>query len=438
MSPNRASTSVKRVHLVGNHLPRHCGIATFTTDLADAISANVAGIDCAVVAMNDAEKRYAYPDRVRFEIGQSNLAAYRRAADFMNISSVDILCLQHEYGIFGGKAGSHILKLLNDVRMPIVTTLHTILEEPSEEQRYVMDELVRLSSSLVVMSEHGGELLREVHAVPAEKIVLIPHGIPQLPERTLSRKHLDFEDTTLLLTFGLLSPDKGLEYVIEALPAIVERHPHVVYSIVGVTHPHVKEWHGETYRRSLELLAHKLGVKEHVVFHDRFVSVSELAEFLSAADIYITPYLNMEQITSGTLAYALGNGKPVISTPYKYARELLADDRGVLVPPKDSAALTEALDKLIGDPQELSALSARAAAFGADMTWPAVAKKYVALFERTHRDSQTRRSSFFAAQRTTSQPLAPPELKLDHLRNMTDDTGLLQHARFSVPHYEDG
>ncbi|MGB5696510.1 MAG: glycosyltransferase family 4 protein [Polyangiales bacterium] len=430
--------AVHRVALLGNHLPRQCGIATFTTDLADAISSTFPGIECAVVAMNDAGKRHAYGDRVRFEIAESDLASYRRATDFLNVGGFDILCLQHEYGIFGGKAGSHVLALLSEVRMPIVTTLHTILSEPTGEQRRVMDEITRLSSRLIVMSHCGGELLREVHGVPADKIDLIPHGIPSLPSSEDSKKRLGVEGMSLILTFGLLSPDKGIEYVIDALPAVVARHPTATYLVVGATHPHVKEWHGEVYRRSLELRAHKLGVEAHVVFHDRFVSASELAEFLAAADIYITPYLNPEQITSGTLAYALGNGKAVISTPYRYARELLADGRGVLVPWRDSASISAALDELLRDPAGLRTIGARAAEYGRDMVWPSVARQYVTSFERAHHESATLRRSFFASRTVTRRLIDLPEINLQHLRGLTDDTGVLQHALFSIARYEDG
>jgi glycosyltransferase involved in cell wall biosynthesis len=438
MNEDESSRAVRRIALLGNHLPRQCGIATFTSDLADAISATFPGIECAVVAMNDAGRRHAYGDRVRFEIAESDLSSYRRATDFLNVGGFDVLCLQHEYGIFGGKAGSHILALLSEVRMPVVTTLHTILGEPTVEQRRVMDEITRLSSRLIVMSHCGKELLREVHGVPADKIDLIPHGIPTLPSSRASKQRLGVEGTSLILTFGLLSPDKGIEYVIDALPAVVARYPTATYVVVGATHPHVKEWHGEAYRRSLELRAHKLGVEAHVVFHDRFVSAPELAEFLSAADIYITPYLNPEQITSGTLAYAVGNGKAVISTPYRYARELLADGRGVLVPWRDSAAISAALDKLLSHPDELRALSARASEYGRDMVWPAVARKYVLSFERAHEESANLRRSFFAARTVTRRLVDLPELNLHHLRALTDDTGILQHALFSVPRYEDG
>lgn len=438
MNEDENSGAVRRVALLGNHLPRQCGIATFTTDLADAISETFPGIECAVVAMNDAGRHHAYGDRVRFEIAESDLSSYRRATDFLNVAGFDVLCLQHEYGIFGGKAGSHILALLSEVRMPVVTTLHTILSEPTVEQRRVMDEITRLSSRLIVMSRCGNELLREVHGVPADKIDLIPHGIPTLPSSRASKKRLGVEGMSLILTFGLLSPDKGIEYVIDALPAVVARHPTTTYLVVGATHPHVKEWHGEVYRRSLELRAHKLGMEAHVVFHDRFVSASELAEFLSAADIYITPYRNPEQITSGTLAYAVGNGKAVISTPYRYARELLADGRGVLVPWGDVAAISAALDKLLSDPGELRALSARATEYGRDMIWPSVARQYVSSFERAHRENTTLRRSFFATRTLARRLVDLPEPNLQHLRALTDDTGMLQHALFSIPRYEDG
>jgi glycosyltransferase involved in cell wall biosynthesis len=438
MNQDEPSEAVRRVALLGNYLPRHCGIATFTTDLTEALSASSPAVECAVVAMNDADRRHAYGERVRFEIAESELAAYRRASDFLNVGGFDVLCVQHEYGIFGGRAGSHVLALLGDVRMPIVTTLHTILGDPSADQRRVMDEVTRLSSRLVVMSHRGVELLREVHGVPADKIDLIPHGIPALPDSSTSKRRLGVEGMSLVLTFGLLSPDKGIEYVIDALPAIVARHPNTVYVVLGATHPHVKEWDGETYRRSLELRARELGVTKHVVFHDRFVSASELAEFLSAADIYITPYLNPEQITSGTLAYAVGTGKAVISTTYRYAQELLADGRGLLVPPRDSAAISVALEKLLGDPSAHATLAARAAEYGRDMGWPSVARQYLASFERAHRERASQRRSFFGSRTLARHTVDLPGLHLQHLRALTDDTGVLQHAMFSVPRYEDG
>jgi glycosyltransferase involved in cell wall biosynthesis len=283
--------ALRRIAMLGNHVPRQCGIATFTTDLSTAITAEFSEVDCFVVAMNDAGKHHAYPTRVRFEIAESDLASYRRAADFLNVNTVDVVCVQHEYGIFGGKAGSHVLDLLRELRMPIVTTLHTILGKPNPLQRHAMDELTQLSERLVVMSAHGAALLREVHGVPEHKIDLIPHGIPSVSFANGSKDQLGVEGKWVLLTFGLLSPDKGIEHVIDALPTILARYPETVYIVLGATHPHVKERHGETYRLMLENRAQRLGVDSSMIFHNRFVSQDELMEFISAADIYITPYL---------------------------------------------------------------------------------------------------------------------------------------------------
>jgi glycosyltransferase involved in cell wall biosynthesis len=388
--------------------------------------------------MNDVDRRYNYDDPVRFEISESELASYRRAADFINVGGFGVLCLQHEYGIFGGKAGAHILDTLERVTMPIVTTLHTVLEDPSIDQHRVMDEILRLSSRVVVMSRNGAELLKRIYGVPSQKIDVIPHGIPVLPDREASRVKLHSTETTQLLTFGLLSPDKGLEYVIDALPRVVARFPQVKYAIVGATHPRVKEFHGETYRRSLQLRAHKLGVNEHVVFHDRFVSARELGEFLAAADVYLTPYLNPEQITSGTLAYAVGTGKAVISTPYRYAKELLAQERGVLVPMRDSDAIASALMHLLEQPEELRSLGERAAAYGQGMSWISVAKEYKSSFFKAQENSTSQRR--VAAKRVgqIASQVELPELNLRHVHTLSDSTGILQHAIYSVPRYEDG
>ena len=424
--------------MLGNHAPRQCGIATFTTDLSDAITAELPALDCFVLAMNDPGKRHAYPPRVRFEIAETDLASYRRAADFLNVNTVDVVSVQHEYGIFGGKAGAHVFALLRELRMPIVTTLHTILAEPSALQREAMDELVSVSERLVVMSQYGAGLLHDVHGVPNEKIDLIPHGIPKVPFDGHSKDLLGVQGKSVILTFGLLSPDKGIEHVIDALPEILEHHPQTVYVVLGATHPHVKEQHGETYRLMLESRAQRLGVDSSVIFHDRFVSQAELTEFLCAADIYVTPYLKPEQITSGTLAYAVGSGKAVISTPYWYARELLADGRGILVPWRDPHAIAREVIGLLGDDAKRLALRQRAAAHGRDMLWPAVARQYVASFNRARVAHVSRMRTVFQAKTLARRPLELPELNLDHLRLFTDDTGVLQHAAFSVPRYEDG
>ena len=429
---------LRRVALLGNHLPRQCGIATFTTDLSAAIATEFPALDCFVVAMNDAGRQHTYPPLVRFEIEENDVASYRRAVDFLNVSTVDVVSLQHEYGIFGGKAGSLVLPLLRELRMPIVTTLHTILADPDPAQRRVMDEIVRLSERLVVMSEHGAALLRKVHGVPAEKIDLIPHGIPEVMFAPGDKDRLGVEGKSVILTFGLLSPDKGIEYVIDALPAILRAYPDTVYIVLGATHPHVLEQSGETYRLMLEARAQRLGVDASMIFHNRFVSQAELGEFLSAADIYVTPYLKPEQSTSGTLAYAVGAGKAVISTPYRYATELLADGRGILVPWRDSGAIAREVIGLLADEERCAAMRQRAAEYGRGMAWGAVARQNIASLERATVDHADRRRSAFHARTLAERPASLPELNLEHLQCMTDDTGLLQHASFVVPRYAEG
>jgi glycosyltransferase involved in cell wall biosynthesis len=429
---------IKRVAFLGNYLPRQCGIATFTSDLSTAIAGGFPAIDCFVMAMNDDAPPRLYPPRVRFELAADDTQSYVRAADFLNVNSVDLLSVQHEYGIFGGKAGSHVLPLLRDLRMPIVSTLHTILAEPNTHQRVVMQELCQLSERLVVMSNDGATLLKAVHGVPEAKIDIIPHGIPDLPPAGSSKDRLGVEGRSMLLTFGLISSDKGIEYVIQALPSIVKQHPNVVYVVLGATHPHVRAEHGESYRLSLEILAKELGVADNIIFHNRFVSDDELTEFLAAADICITPYLRPDQITSGALAYAVGAGKAVISTPYRYATELLADDRGKLVPWRDAPAIGNAVNALLGNEAERRALGARAGAMGREMRWPAVARRYFGSFVRAHGEHAERKRSAFVAKTLAERPAGLPELDIGHMRALTDDTGILQHARYTVPRYEDG
>ena len=429
---------MKRLAILGNHLPRHCGIATFTSHIADALATELPDADTFVLAMNDAGRRHTYPPRVRFEIAEGELGSYRRAADFLNVNQVDVLSVQHEYGIFGGKAGAHVLTLLRELRMPIVTTLHTVLSAPNPAQRAVIEELAQLSERLVVMSTSGAELLTRVHDISADQIDLIPHGIPHVPVDAASKDRLGVEGKTVILTFGLLSRDKGIEHVIDALPAILAVHPDTVYVVLGATHPHVVEHEGEAYRLMLEARAQQLGVAGSMIFHNRFVSQDELIEFLSATDIYITPYLQPEQITSGTLAYAVGAGKAVISTPYIYARELLAEGRGVLVPWRDAAAIAGEVIALVSNQDGQRAMCARAAAYGVGMTWPAVAGRYVESFSRARSEHTRRRRTTFRSQTLAARPAGLPENTLKHVQAMTDDTGILQHAIFSVPRYDDG
>ena len=434
---NGRENTGSRVAFVGNYLPRRCGIATFTTDLCTALAGH--SVECLAVAMNDRSERYDYPPPVRFTVEQNDLACYRRAAQFLN-NRVDVVSLQHEYGIFGGPAGSHVLTILAELRARVVTTLHTVLREPSLEQRKVLDHVGRLSDRVVVMSHRGAEFLRDVYRIPAEKIDFIPHGIPDFAfvDPSFYKEQFDVPGKSVLMTFGLLAPGKGLESVIRALPAIIARFPNVVYLVVGVTHPHVLHQQGETYRMSLRRLARDLGVEDHVVFHNRFVDQQELIEFLGAADIYVSPYQHEAQITSGTLAWAVGAGKAVVSTPYWYAQELLADERGVLVPFNDATATAEAVNRLLENDVERNAMRKRAYLFAREMIWPTVARAYLDSFARA-REQRTWHSGLtraFAPQPRMSDLL--PEVQLQHLKRLTDGTGILQHARFAVPNYREG
>src|SRR5580693_2193072 len=360
-----------RIAIVGNYLPRRCGIATFTTDLCDALHAEYGTTELLALPVNDSEEGYDYPPRVRFELAEDSLASYRQAADFLNFSNIDLVCLQHEYGIFGGRAGGHILELLRRLRMPFATTLHTVLREPNADQLRVMGEIATLSDRLIVMSQQSVEILEEVFHVPADKIDLIPHGIPDLPftDPSFYKDAFGTEGKEVLLTFGLLSPNKGIENVIKALPQILERHSNVVYMVSGVTHPHILRKEGDKYRHYLLNLAKELGVEANVIFHDRFVNPQEMVELIGAADIYITPYRYKAQVVSGTLAYALSAGKAIISTPYLHAIELLANDRGALVPFDDPEAIAEKTIALLDDETGRHAMRKRAYLHGRSMVW---------------------------------------------------------------------
>jgi glycosyltransferase involved in cell wall biosynthesis len=431
---------IKRIGFIGNYLPRQCGIATFTTDLCEAVATAYSDTSCIALPINDIKAGYDYPSRVRFELMEKDIDSYHRAADFLNINSVDLVSLQHEYGIFGGVEGSHILALLRDLRTPVVTTLHTVLQEPSPDQCRVLQEVAALSDRVVVMSERGVDFLEEVYGVAPEKIDLIPHGIPDVSfvDPSFHKDLFGVEGKMVLLSFGLLSANKGIETVIAALPDIIARYPNVIYIIVGATHPHVLRQEGETYRLSLQRLAQRLGVSANVVFYNRFVSLEELIEFISAADIYITPYLNPAQITSGTLAYTLGAGKAVISTPYWYAQEMLADDRGVLVPFRDPTALADQVIDLLDNESKRHAMRKRAYLFGRAMIWSQVAQRYMESFERARAERRHFIPAGFAIRPLDQRPSDLPPLNLDHLRQMTDNTGMIQHATFATPNYHEG
>ncbi|MDZ4289888.1 MAG: glycosyltransferase family 4 protein, partial [Prosthecobacter sp.] len=396
--------------------------------------------DCFAGAVNDRQEGYKYPSRVRFEILEKDLDSYRRAADFLNFNNVDLLCVQHEFGIYGGPAGSHLLALLKEVRMPVVTTLHTVLREPNFVQRKVMEELVRRSDRVIVMARKGAEILRETYSVPDAKVDIIPHGIPDIPfvDSSFFKAQFGVEGRMVLLTFGLLGPGKGIEHVIEALPEIVRRHPSVVYLVLGATHPHLIARDGESYRLGLERLAEERGVKEHVIFHNRFVSLDDLKEFIGATDIYITPYLNESQITSGTLAYVFGAGKAVVSTPYWHAQELLADGCGILVPFRNPAALAEGVCEFLDDPARMEQTRQRAYQMGRDMIWPSAAQLYLDCFQHARADRRSLPRQAFAGWTLASRPYALPPLRLDHIIRKSDGTGIFQHAIFNVTNFHEG
>jgi len=426
--------SLKSIALIGTYLPRQCGIATFTANLAAAILDNDPNIDCSIVAMNDRPKGYEYPPTVRFQVRQDRLNEYARAADFLNLRDPDVVCLQHEYGIFGGQRGSFIVELVQDLKIPLITTLHTVLRDPLSHERKIIRQLSELSDRLVVMSERGAEFLRSAYHVPESKIALIHHGILDVPflDSDPCKSKIAAPDQIVILSFGLLSPGKGIEYMVDALPEIVSSHPEVLYLVVGATHPHLRAESGEDYRLSLHLRAKELGVADNIVFHDRFLERDELLEIIRAADIYVTPYLSEAQIVSGTLAYALGAGKAVVSTPYWYAQEMLANNRGRLVPFKDHRALAHEINYLLDHPEERLAMRRAAYQYCRPMVMKEMGGRYLELF--SHAKSQVSRTTELAVLDTLSQrEQRLPQINLKHLRLMTDDTGVLQHAKFTVP-----
>jgi glycosyltransferase involved in cell wall biosynthesis len=429
-----------RIAVIGNYLPRHCGIATFTTDLCSAISAEYGTARLLALPVNDTEEGYDYPARVRWSLAQDDLTAYQEAAEFLNFNNIDMVCLQHEYGIFGGEAGSHILHLLRRLKMPLVTTLHTVLREPDPNQLMVMEEIAELSDRLIVMSQLSSQFLQEIFKIPGSKIDMVPHGVPDLPflDPNFYKDKFGVEGKAVLLTFGLLSPNKGIENVIRALPQILSRHKNVVYIVAGATHPHILRREGDRYRASLQALAKEMGVESQVMFHNRFATPEEMAEFIGAADIYITPYRHEAQVVSGTLAYALGAGKAIISTPYWHAIELLDDRRGALVPFQNPDAIAQKTIELLDTPAIRHAMRKRAYLFARGMIWKRVAQGYMETFSRVRRDRMESPRVQFSARATHKSLNQLPALNLGHLNRLTDDTGMLQHAIFTVPNRGEG
>jgi len=429
------SRTLERVAFIGNHLPRRCGIATFTHDLHHAVAELQPALDTCVVAMNDAGRSYDYPGSVEIEIADASIESYVDAAETLNRGGFDVVSLQHEYGIFGGADGSHVLELIRRLEMPIVTTLHTVLAAPSPGQRAVMSEIIARSARLIVMAEKGRELLQTVHGVRSGKIEVIPHGIPDVPYRGTSeaKRRRGFSGRSVILTFGLLSPSKGIETMIEAMPRIVEACSNAVYVVLGASHPHLVRDQGEAYRERLQARVSELALDDHVVFIDQFVDQATLLDFIAMCDVYVTPYLNEAQMTSGTLAYSFGLGKAVVSTPYWHASELLADGRGILVPFDDASSITHAITGLLTDDRRRDAMRERAYADSRSMTWERTAATYLTAFERARK--RTHAVPVTSVRRLGAPPttMALPEMQISHFLSMCDSTGLLQHAVHCVP-----
>ena len=432
---SRRWQSLQSVAMVASYVPRRCGIATFTADLSDGIAAVAPEIALSTVAMNDRPEGYRYPQRVSFEVNQHRMGEYRLAAEFLNMSNIDVCCVQHEYGIFGGPAGQHLLEMVRKLRMPVVATLHTVLKEPDKHQREVMRQLAKFCDRFVVMADRAMEFLLDSYDIDRAKVELIPHGIPNVPfvDPNFYKDHFGVEAKKVILTFGLLGPSKGIEVMIEALPRVVAKHPDVIYIVLGATHPGVMAEQGEEYRLGLERRAKELGVTDHVEFVNKYVELDELVEFLGAADVYVTPYLNEAQITSGTLSYAMGSGKATVSTPYWHAQELLAEDRGKLVPFRNPEALAGAINELFDNETERHAMRKRAYQHTRQMCWENVASSYLDLFEtvREERNRDPRPTAQYRRLRGKTPELT--EIKLDHLRTLTDDIGIYQHAKATVP-----
>lgn len=432
---------LKPIHVafVGTYPPRQCGIGTFTHDLAKGVAqlqeeVLSTGETVRVVALSNGQASYNYGPEVQFEIHAQHRMDYRDAADFLNLSEAEVVCLQHEFGIFGGDDGAYILNLLDNLTRPVVTTLHTVLQRPTEGQLETLKSICARSTLVVVMAQKAIELLGDIYDVPREKVLMIHHGAPDVPflDPAYTKDQFQAEGRRVILTFGLLNPNKGIEVALEALTSLVEEFPDLLYIVLGATHPEVKRRFGEEYRLSLERLVKRQGLEQNVVFYNRFVSLEQLIRFLVAADIYLTPYLSKEQITSGTLAYAIACGKAIISTPYWYAQELLAEGRGRLVPFRDPGALADQLRELLSDEAERDAMRKRAYQFGRQMVWREVAGAYIEAFRRALEERREPAIGLRTREWTVERP-SLPEIKLDHLRLLTDDTGILQHATFTTP-----
>ncbi|MDW5551451.1 glycosyltransferase family 4 protein [Methanosarcina sp.] len=421
-----------RILFIGTYIPKECGIATFTSDLLNSVLRESNDVHCEVIVLSDSSEAYNYPDEVVFQIQRDRIEDYYLAADYINQSGADVVCLQHEFGLFGGDAGDYIFALLSGINKPVITTMHTVIREPEPEYRVSTEKLIRYSEKLVVMSQSAVDMLKYIYKVPEDKIELIFHGVPDYPFNNCSKykKMLNLKGAPLILTFGLLSQNKGIESVLEALPEVVSQYPDLIYLVLGATHPMVKKIKGESYRHYLENKVSELGLENNVVFHDKFVEKKELCNYILASDIYASPYLSREQVVSGALTYAMGMGKAIVSTPYWYAQEMLSENRGLLVDFGDNDGFKKSLLYLIENPEECNGMRKKAYDFGRKMTWENVGKEYNTVFTKAlknyniHPEMQNRFNFL---------PIQLPEIKLDHLKLLTDDVGIIQHTNLGVP-----
>lgn len=438
---SKKSVKISSIAVIGNYLPRQCGIATFTTNLCETIAVEMENDKGLVaIAMDDIPEGYEYHERVKFSVRANIQEDYYRAADFLNVNCYEVAILQHEYGIFGGKDGAYILHMLKALQMPVLTNLHTVCKEPTHDQKIVIKEIARYSDRLMVMSHKAKELLVDVYGIAKARIAYIPHGIPDatFEEPGIFNDLFGLQGKDVLLTFGLLSPGKGIENMLKAMPAIVSKHPNVVYIILGQTHPQVRKISGDAYRHGLQQLVNRLGLQDHVVFHNRFVNNETLVKYLQTAKIYAIPYLQREQITSGTLAYAMGVGAAVVSTPFWHAEELLADGRGRLVPFSDPGAMANEIVKLLDNSKSRNTMRARAYKHGRKMTYREVALQHISLICKV-KESRKHVAEQPAVVRQNYKILDElPEINLSHFYNMTDDTGILQHAKYNIPNRHHG
>jgi glycosyltransferase involved in cell wall biosynthesis len=433
-----AKSSPKKVVFISSFLPRKCGIATFTSDLIKSTASAAKGeFEPLVVAMRSGDQKYNDP--VKFEIRQNVKSDYICAADYINFSHVDIVSVQHEFGLFGGEAGAYLSLLLNRLKAPIITTLHTVLDEPDPAYHKSLVDVCKASYKVITMNERGVVMLRDIYHIPNKKIKLIAHGIPDLPfvDSNYYKHKFGMEDRKTILTFGLLNQNKGIEVMLRAMPAIIKTEPSVMYIVLGMTHPNILKHEGESYRFKLQQMVKDLNLQEHVIFHNRFVSDQELHNFLCAADIYVTPYISKKQLTSGTLSFAVGTGKAVVSTPYWAAMELLADGRGKLTRFGDSKQISDAIIEILQNEHLYYSLRRRAYEYGRSRTWPKIGQAYWKLFSAKRMPLRIEAKAPLSAAETISN-IEVPEPSLNHLKKLTDDTGLYQHAKHTIPNREYG